>query len=719
MAMIYYKDFCYNTYNWQYCYYKGERRCSNIFNFDIETSSVFYKNGIAYPFDNKRPHKPTDWYEDAIKVGFCYIWQFGVDDTVVYGRLLDDFLPWLESLVDQTIKAKICCYIHNAAFEFGFLRNFLPNDVKVFARKKRRPIYFSTDNIEFRCSYMLTRLSLAKWAHAKKLPVKKLEGDLDYNIIRTPYTKMQVNELDYCEHDILVMYHGIKQYVDKYGTIWDIPLTQTGEVRLDFNRRLMERMDLHKKMQKLVPDELSLYRLLLLCFWGGIAHANQLYSNTLLNDLDSWDFTSSYPWAMVSELYPQTPFVKCKYDDKFNSKRYSYIIVVRCNKIKSKMWNTYISVSKCNSVHNPVDDNGRLLQADEIIITCTNVDWLNIQDSYKMYDYEILDFYVSINAPLDKDIILYILELFANKTLFDGVSEEYDNYCKSKEFINALFGMMVTRDITDDITYKDGAWDEEELTEKNFKIKTQRKKAKLKKLNNAIQIGVWITAYARNNLWTIVKQLDDYTAYLDTDSDKLTEGYDKSVIIEYNKKVEARQEEIAKSLDISLSMFRPESPSGKKKSLGTFCFEGHYKQFKTLGAKKYIYSDDNGKLHMTVSGVRKAAVNQLNSIDDFKIGFTFDVDYSKKLTLYYNDNQPTITINKGQYDEWVMPYKYGICTQPTTYTLGMTDFYEKTLLDVLTEKSKIFSGYETLSKIIDNAKRRQDVVNKKKKNKKI
>lgn len=34
---------------------------------------------------------------------------------------------------------------------------------------------------------------------------------------------------------------------------------------------------------------------------------------------------------------------------------------------------------------------------------------------------------------------------------------------------------------------------------------------------------------------------------------------------------------------------------------------------------------------MTVSGVRKGAVNQLKSIDEFKDGLVFDVEHAKKL----------------------------------------------------------------------------------------
>lgn len=712
--MIAYEDFAYNNYNWGYCYYKGVRKCSDIFSFDIETTSIFVKDNKVIPFDK---NKPANWYDDAIKVGFCYIWMLGINDTVVYGRYLEDFLPWLSSLVDKTICADICCYIHNASFEFDFLRNFF-TDVKVFARKKRRPIYFVVDGIEFRCSYMLTRLSLAKWASSKRLPVQKAVGDLDYTKIRTPLTPLNDTELGYCESDILVMYHGISQYVKKYGTIWNIPLTQTGEVRRDFNNQLSDRDDLHKAMQKLVIEDLDLYRLLLQCFWGGIAHASQLYSDDVILDMDAYDFKSSYPWVMVSEQYPSTPFVKCMYNPIYDSPRYSYIITVECSNIRSKMWNTYISISKCIKLIKPVDDNGRLLSADYMLITCTNIDWHNIQDSYKMDNYEILDFRVSINRPLDKDIIMYILNLFANKTLLDGVEGQEDNYAKIKEFINALFGMMVTREITDEITYDDNEWCIDKLTVDKFKTKTVKKKRQLRKLNNALQIGIWITAYARNNLWTIVKQLDDYTVYLDTDSDKLVQGYDKSVIDRYNARVLARQEELADAMQVSIDMFRPISPKGKQAILGIFAYEGHYKKFKTLGSKKYIYESDDGKLHMTVSGVRKEAVSQLNSIDDFKKGFVFDIDNSKKLLLHYNDNQPVGTvINKGKSDEWVMSYKYGICMQPTTYTLGLTDFYYKTLCDIISEKSKILEPYELLERILDNAKKRKEDDEKRKKRK--
>ena len=46
------------------------------------------------------------------------------------------------------------------------------------------------------------------------LPVNKLVGDLDYNLIRTPKTPLTSEEFGYCENDILVLYHYILKSFD-------------------------------------------------------------------------------------------------------------------------------------------------------------------------------------------------------------------------------------------------------------------------------------------------------------------------------------------------------------------------------------------------------------------------------------------------------------------------------------------------------------------------
>lgn len=102
-------------------------------------------------------------------------------------------------------------------------------------------------------------------------------------------------------------------------------------------------------------------------------------------------------------------------------------------------------------------------------------------------------------------------------------------------------------------------------------------------------IGVWVTAYARNNLLRNVIKLDDYVIYCDTDSIKLVEGYDKSVIDEYNKFVEGKIKYVSEKLEIPIEKYSPKDCFGEPHTLGLFDKDAHYEKFITQGAKKYAY----------------------------------------------------------------------------------------------------------------------------------
>ena len=58
-------------------------------------------------------------------------------------------------------------WVHNLPFEFHFIKDMLAHWDDVFARQPHKPIKAVSEkypNIEFRCTYSLTRLSLAEWA---------------------------------------------------------------------------------------------------------------------------------------------------------------------------------------------------------------------------------------------------------------------------------------------------------------------------------------------------------------------------------------------------------------------------------------------------------------------------------------------------------------------------------------------------------------------------
>lgn len=94
----------------------------------------------------------------------------------------------------------------------------------------------------------------------------------------------------------------------------------------------------------------------------------------------------------------------------------------------------------------------------------------------------------------------------------------------------------------------------------------------MKKRNHfcLLLIGVWVTAFARNNLLKNVIKLDEYVIYCDTDSAKLKQGYNKKVIEEYNNFVINKIKHVSEDLEIPLEKFEPEDVFGKKHMLRTF-----------------------------------------------------------------------------------------------------------------------------------------------------
>ena len=176
-----------------------------IYTFDCETTSMFFIDGKWQKFDYSRN---ADFYKRTEKRSCVWIWQFGVNDTYYYGRTPDDFDKLLKSISNQNIRKII--YVFNLSFEFQqFMEIFQRHIVtRMIAREVRKPISFLLEdlNIEFRCLYMLTNLSLEN-ASKRYTNIEKAVGDLDYSIIRSPLTKnITPAEWHYIEYDLKCMY---------------------------------------------------------------------------------------------------------------------------------------------------------------------------------------------------------------------------------------------------------------------------------------------------------------------------------------------------------------------------------------------------------------------------------------------------------------------------------------------------------------------------------
>ena len=263
--------------------------------FDIETSS-FYTNGQ--------------------KQCTMYAWVFGIGGRCVRGRTWEEFLDVYKYLVKRyniNIKNRIIIYVHNLSYEFQWIKNYFEWH-KVFSMETRKPLYaVSKDGVEFRCSYLLSGYSLSKLGeNLTKYKVKKAVGDLDYKLIRHSNTPLNDKEWGYILNDGLVVMAHIQEEIERLNGIQNIPLTKTGYVRNLCREKCLKGTNrwYHSSLMKSSILGVDDYKQLKRAFTGGFTHANYHYVNKVINDVHSFDFTSSYPAVMVSEKYPMgEPFI--------------------------------------------------------------------------------------------------------------------------------------------------------------------------------------------------------------------------------------------------------------------------------------------------------------------------------------------------------------------------------------------------------------------------
>lgn len=655
-----------------------------IYTLDIETTSLFKINDEWRSFDYTLSPKDYQFIE---KISIPYIFMFGVENVCYYGRNFYDLDKIFKQISDNYIHKVI--WVHNLSFEMFYLLDILKNYTieNMIARDILKPIsfYIKELNLTFRCSYMLTNMSLERSAKEYGTVFKK-SGDLDYNMTRGSKTVLSDQEMEYCEYDILSLHSIIDHFRKQYKHIACIPLTCTGEVRLELREHL-DYFYYNNYSWRLVPSK-EIYLKLMAIFAGGYTHANALNANRIIHDVNSYDIASSYPTVMCLEKFPCQEFKRYTYDRylKLKNRSYAFFFLVHFKKCRSKYYTNYISHSKIfdQDEKTITVDNGRVVSGEDFKMWLTDVDMEIIIECYEC-DYEYLEIYGAYKDYLDVRVIKYILELYNFKTTLKGIPEKEDIYKRSKSRINALFGMGVTNPLKNGASFTiNEGWKKIDFNDSDtfdeFVDETLEKQKHSFSNLFYFAVGVWITAYARRNVLMTALKMDSDLIYIDTDSIKC-KGDHADLFDAYNKEVERKYNECVKHFrgQIKIKDFYPVDKKGVKHPLGFFEKENNepIQEFITIGAKKYCYRDESG-LHLTVAGVNKSrGVTALNDdINNFKRGFTFDYEHSGKLTHIYMYDQPQVDF----YDyKGVLQHsnqQHGVVLQPTTYTLGLTDSYD-------------------------------------------
>lgn len=349
-----------------------------------------------------------------------------------------------------------------------------------------------------------------------------------------------------------------------------------------------------------------------------------------------------------------------------------------------------ISASKLIAGENVVKDNGRVIYADSLTLSVTEQDFFVLQEFYdwEWETMEIYNFRIYEKAYLPTAFVKAILKLYKDKTVLKGIEEEAVNYMISKNMLNASYGMIVTDIVRELIEY---------TKDDTFQSTKPDLEEAIKKYNESVKRflfypwGVWVTSYARANLFSGILACGNDYIYADTDSVKVRnhelhmEYFDR-----YNRGVVEKLKRAAEFHRINPDEFSPLNRKGEPKTIGVWDFEGVFDEFKTVGAKRYMYVKD-GEWHLTVAGVNKKKAMEYilktyeNPFDGLDEGLVVPGEYSGRLLLdYCNDEGCSGTVvdylgNVGEFSE--LSYVH---MEPTTYELTYSMDY-RAYTDMLLE----------------------------------
>lgn len=651
----------------------------------VSRNTTDYLN-VAASFDIETTNDPDT------ETAWMYQWQFCIDTFVIFGRTWDELLLFfkrLQEFCQISDRHRLVIYVHNLSFEWDFMRKFLEwKDVKLLSKRKLL-CCTTTDGFTFRCSYKLSNMSLDKFCeNTPGCIYRKLSEEqstkyglepYDYSKIRNPLTNFTPAEESYHYNDVRGLCECITHLL-KEDNIVSIPLTSTGYVRRDMRRHLYidkPKARRYRELFKLTKLDEDMYTRCKRTFRGGDTHANYLWANQLLEDVESMDMTSAYPFVMMSELYPASKWYPTnmeriqKIDHEKTPCVWMALLKLEGNVHVKYGENPYISYSKCVGHQNVILDNGRVHAADMIAIWITNIDWEIIQWCYEYDRAYMAEMVLSRAKPLPEFIKEGVMDYYKPKTLLKGVENYEYEYMKSKNKLNACYGMAVT-----DIAKNDILYDEIEGYTIDASTSTQDKLDKYYNSRNSFlqyQQGIFVPAYCRYNLNVMLHRIGNNKVYWDTDSNKFIDpdGSIKQMYTEENERILKKAKECG--------AYAPDK-DGNIVYMGIWDYEGKYLQFKTLGAKKYIYKKiKKGAevIESTIAGVSKSIGQKFfteNGIEKFKIGVT--IPKSGNLNAVYNDD-PIREITRTDYQGNICTFlsASNVAMFETEYTIGITKDY--------------------------------------------
>lgn len=594
----------------------------------------------------------TETTKHSSECAFVYIWQFSIDDKTYISRDINKLAKFFTILSENIKKGcKLLVYGANISYDFQFIKLHLEKVLtKVFASENRKILsYTILDNIIVQDCLGVWGVSLNKCTeHTQR---KKLKGDLDYNVYRTPCTKLTRKEIMYCIHDTLICSELAVLALDMYvKNGCKIPLTMTAIVRnelKDSYTRTEKKIEV-EELQTYYENQrmYNVFRQFL--YSGGWTHSNNKYVGITLKNVKCFDIESSYPSQMLKN-FPAGNLVESDYKTAFKHKH--WIWKVELINVRAKTNHTLISKHKIlTSYHkdtqkeivqceNGIFDNGRLFACTKCVLLVNEIDYDNIKKLYSFKMKVLKAWYFTQSKKINKKIYNMVIKYYKLKTVLkrNGMSDTIE-YKVAKSKLNSLYGMLCTQIYSRELQYNvsTGTFD-----------KIEKEWDKCNKTIMNCYVGYWVSSYARQQLVDMIYRFPDLIIQYDTDSIYCIDSNN-----EIQNYVNSFNEEKRK-----FNLFR--TNDSDVTNLGIWDYDGTYTQFCGYGAKRYI-GIKKEKLKITWAGGISSDIKaqyridkKLNRIDKNTTIFEYMknfacYDVSNKKTVKYIDTEKTIIVDNKE-----------------------------------------------------------------------
>lgn len=647
--------------------------------FDIETSNVL---------------RTEDGIIDTSK-SFALPYSFQLGFTSKDGgkifylfREVSDFTTFMKNMSENVDKI-VCIFIHNAQFEFEHIKHYLKDIAPAetfeqrdffFNNSKQKVLYFRVGNLEFRDSYQLEGVSLAKVGSNLEekgvLNVKK--GEMDYDLIRTPETPLTDDEIEYMIQDVNILCELWKDLLKTYETPKDVPLTNTGKVR----RQIKEHMkNCKSELQsiKAIAPSFQAMETNREAFYGGYTHANRYNYFRTHEDVVCFDIASAHPTAMLIEKFPVGKVVEIPFESLENLRELykTHCFWLRCRFKNISTTSSHPAIYKSGSIKTTGGEyvNGKLIYADEVEISLLDRDLFCVLENYDFDSWEVEAgrVFASKKDYLPDVLRFFIYAQYFKKTAYKNVKGREVEYMLAKININSIFGVCAMDPIRDAFEVDFSTMEIERIAPftgskyEGLPISTAYELSNQdKRLENCYISELWgayITMYSRLRVFELIEKVGGRFLYCDTDSvyysqDGMSEADKEALINEVSAINDNITNKFYKAFDgraipedfPSDKLEAPKDPSGKSRPIGIWSFDGHYKKFATRGAKSYLVQTDDGKYKLTHSGLPKAAVSEFaKESDPFKkflnpTGFTIPASTGYHRSKIYQHEPLTGTV---------------------------------------------------------------------------